>query len=253
VSGRVADKVAIVTGGARGIGESMVRALHREGAIVVVADRSGGESALVEELGERALAINIDVRDVDGVAAMVDHTVEEFGRLDILCNNAGIEGDIGLLTTCTPENFENVVAINLRGTFVGMQRGIEAMLRTGGGSIINTSSASGLVGFPQLALYSATKAAILGLTRTAAAEYARAGIRVNAICPGLIRTPLFEQLERDDPAAFAEFIGAAEAMTAMGRVGNPDEIGSVAVFLGSDESSYLTGASIPVDGGYTAV
>lgn len=246
-------KVGIVTGGGRGIGESIARALHADGGLIAVADITGDQDVVAADLGDRAIPVHADVSDPEAVRALVEQTVREYGRLDILCNNAGIEGDIGLLADCSEANFERVLAVNLRGVLFGMQHGIDAMFNTGGGSIINIASAAALVGFPRLAVYSASKAAVVGLTRTAAAEYAKAGIRVNAICPGLIRTPLFELLEREDPQRFGEFIGAAEAMTAMGRVGQPSEIGSVAVFLAADDSSYVTGAAIPVDGGYTAV
>jgi NAD(P)-dependent dehydrogenase (short-subunit alcohol dehydrogenase family) len=250
---RLQGKVAIVTGGGSGIGAAMVRGLHAEGARVVIADVSGQEDQVAAQLGDRAVAMNTDMRDDDAVSQLVTRTVQEFGKLDVMCNNAGIDGDIAPTADCSLENFDRVLAVNTRGVFLGLRHAIPAMLAGGGGSIINTASIAGLVAFPGLPAYCASKGAVLGLTRSVAVEYGKAGIRCNAICPGVVQTPLLESLQRRDPESFDQLIAGAEAMTALGRVAQPAEIGAVAVFLASDESSFLTGAAIPVDGAYTAV
>jgi meso-butanediol dehydrogenase / (S,S)-butanediol dehydrogenase / diacetyl reductase len=252
VGGRVAGKVAIVTGGASGIGEGMVRALHAEGAQIVVADISGNEEQVAGELGERAIAVNTDVTDDAAVAEMVKSAVEEFGQLDVLCNNAGIDGEMAPTAECTLENFDRVMSVNTRAVFLGLRHAIPAMIEGGGGSIVNTASIAGLVGFQGMPAYCTSKAAVLGLTRSVALEYAAAGIRCNAICPGVIKTALLEGLEKKEPELFAELLGSTEERTALGRLGAPSEIGAATVFLASDESSFLTGVALPVDGGYTA-
>ena len=249
---RLEGKVAIVTGGASGIGEAMVHALHAEGARVVIGDISGNEQTVAAELGERVRGVRTDVSKDEDVRDLVERTVAEFGRLDILCNNAGIGGTPAPLAEWTPKDFDSVLNVNLRGVYHGLRHGIPAMLAGGGGSIINTSSAAGFVAFRGLSVYGATKAGIIALTRSVAVEYGNLGIRANAICPGGIMTPAAAQLEAEQPAAFAEWRAAFEVRQG-GRMGSPPEIGAVAAFLASDESSFLNGASIRVDGGYTAV
>jgi meso-butanediol dehydrogenase / (S,S)-butanediol dehydrogenase / diacetyl reductase len=253
IAGRVAGKVAIVTGGASGIGEGMVRALHAEGAQVVIADISGNEEQVAGELGDRATAVNVDVSDDAAVAGMVKSAMEEFGHLDVLCNNAGIDGEIAPVAEYPLEAYDRVLSVNTRAVFLGTRHAIPAMIESGGGSIINTASIAGMVAFPGLSAYCASKAAVIGLTRSTAVEYAKAGVRCNAICPGVIKTALLDALEAREPEKFAEVIEPAKQMTALGRIGDPPEIASAAVFLASDESSFLTGAAIPVDGGYTAI
>jgi NAD(P)-dependent dehydrogenase (short-subunit alcohol dehydrogenase family) len=252
--GRLAGKVAIVTGGASGIGEGMVQALHAAGAHVAVADISGRQDEVAAALGDRTLAIAVDVTDDDTVGAMVQRTVEEFGRLDVICNNAGIDGEISPAADYAPDAFDRVLAVNTRGVYSGIRHAIPAMLQSGGGgSIINTASIAGMVAFPGLSAYCASKGAVIALTRCVAVEYAKAGIRCNAICPGVIETPLLKALETREPEMYAQLLAGAEAMTALGRIGQPAEIAAAAVFLASDEASFLTGAAIPVDGAYTAV
>lgn len=247
MSGRVEGKVALVTGGASGLGYAIVRALASEGARVVVADISGQQDDVAAELGEAGHAVHADVSVEEDVRDMIEAAVEKFGRLDVLCNNAGIDGDLATTAEMATENFDRVVAVNLRSVFLGHKHGIPAMVESGGGSVINTASVAARAGMPTGAAYCAAKTGVLGLTRVAAIEYAQAGVRVNAICPAVIQTPMVEALG-DDPA-----IQTAIQMTPVGRIGKPEEIGSVALFLASDESSYITGVELPVDGGYGAI
>jgi NAD(P)-dependent dehydrogenase (short-subunit alcohol dehydrogenase family) len=245
-------KVAIVTGGGRGIGEGIARRFVEAGARVVIVDVVDAR-ALADDLGERAHSVVADVSDEEAVGRTIADIVDAQGRIDILCNNAGIDGEHAMTVDCTLENFDRVHSVNTRGVFLGMKYVLPVMISQGGGTIINVASAAGIVGMPKLAAYCSSKAAVLGLTRTAALEYGGLGIRVNAICPGLIRTPMFDELEREDPAQHAQLTGAVLAMTAVGRIGTPAEIGDAAVFLAGDTSSFITGAALPVDGGYTAV
>src|SRR6516165_2336330 len=250
--GTLDGRVAIVTGGGRGIGEAIVRELHAAGASVVIADITGDEDGLARELGERARAVRGDVTDDASIRTAVEATVRDYGRLDILCNNAGIDGDVAPIADCTPEIFDHVITVNLRGVFVGMHHAIPAMLKNGGGAVINIASAAAYLGLPGLAPYCASKAGILGLTRAAAAEYSSAGIRVNAVCPGIIKTAILESVQQHNPEAGRALIAAAEARALIGRLGTPAEIASVVAFLASDASSYITGTAITADGGYTA-
>jgi NAD(P)-dependent dehydrogenase (short-subunit alcohol dehydrogenase family) len=248
VSGRLEGKVAVVTGGASGIGRATVELFHAEGASVVVADVSGRETEVADRLGERALAVNVDVSDSSSVAALIDTTVTRFGALDVLHNNAGIEGTIAPLEDTDEAAFDRVVAVNLRGVYLGMRYAIPAMKARGGGSIVNTASAAGLVGMPMLSAYCATKGGVVQLTKAAGAELAPSGIRVNAICPGPIDTPLLRELGREHPEA----VSGAVALTPMARQAQPEEIARVALFLASDDSSFVTGAALAADGGLTA-
>ncbi len=244
-------KVAIVTGAARGIGEGIARRFVAAGARVVIVDVIDARE-LADDLGESAHAVVADVTDGEAFRRTIADAVDTLGRIDIMCNNAGVDGEHAATADCTLENFDRVHSVNVRGVFLGMKYVLPVMISQSGGTIINVASAAGIVGMPKLAAYSSSKAAVLGLTRTAALEYGTVGIRVNAICPGLIRTPMFDELERDDPAQHAQLTGAVLAMTAVGRIGTPAEIGDAAVFLASDTSSFITGAALPVDGGYTA-
>ena len=199
--GTLDGKVAIVTGGGSGIGRAIGIAMAAEGATVVLADITGAQDAVASEIGAAASAVHANVTSADDVKALVEDTVGTHGQLDVLCNNAGIDGDIGPLADCTLENFDRVIAVNLRGVFLGMRHGIPAMLAGSGGSIINTASVAAFVAFEGASPYCAAKAGVVGLTRTAAVECSRAGVRVNAICPGVIRTALMEGLEQNAPRA----------------------------------------------------
>ncbi|MHB8691923.1 MAG: SDR family NAD(P)-dependent oxidoreductase [Solirubrobacteraceae bacterium] len=177
MSNRLEGKVAIVTGGAGGIGEGIARRLLAAGAEVAIADVTGAQHALADELGENTVGIDADVTDEAATHAMIERTVSHFGRLDVLCNNAGLDGDIAPITDCPLENYERFMAVNVRRVFLGIKHAVPAMLTSGGGSIINTASAAGMVGMPGLGAYSTSKAAVIGLTRTGALECSRAGVR----------------------------------------------------------------------------
>lgn len=246
---RLQHKVALVTGGASGIGLAIVERFHAEGACVVIADISGEQTAVAARLGERALGVRADVSISADVQAMLKTASDHFGGLDILCNNAGIDGDLKSIADFDEHNYERVMAINLRSVFLGMKYGIPLLKQRGGGSIINTSSLASLIGKQGLGIYGASKAAINQLTRSAAVEYAADRIRVNAICPGGTETAIVAQLVRDHPEAVA----ASLALTPIGRFAQPAEIANVALFLASDESSYVTGVALPVDGGYSVL
>lgn len=243
-------KVAIVTGAARGIGAAIARALDARGATVVVADVSGDENALAVQL-TNGLGMHCDVAIEEDVEAMIAQTVERFGRLDVLCNNAGIDGELGPLSETSTANFDRVVDVNMRGVFFGMRQAIPAMITGGGGSIVNIASIAAVVAFAGTSAYAASKAGVIGLTRVAALEYGAAGVRVNAILPGVIATQMLVDLRHTDPATYQIIVDDGESMAAQKRLGRPEEIGSVAAFLASDEASFVTGAAIPVDGGYT--
>jgi NAD(P)-dependent dehydrogenase (short-subunit alcohol dehydrogenase family) len=246
VPGTLTGKVAVVTGGGSGIGRAIAQALHREGARVVVGDISGEEKVTAEALGDGALAVGVDVTKAAEVAELMQAALDGFGPIDILCQAAGIEGELGPTGECREENFDRVMAVNVKGTFLGMRAALPLMAANGGGAIINMASMASWVVLPGMAPYCASKGAVLQLTRTAAVEYAQTGIRINAICPGPVDTPM---LRRTGQAV----VDASVAATPMGRLARPEEIASLAVFLASDAASYVTGAGLTVDGGYSAL
>lgn len=246
MAGRLADKVAVVTGAGSGMGAAIVERFCEEGARVVAADVSGREADTAARVGEACVAVHADVSRAEDVKAMLDLAVTRFGRLDVLCNNAGIQGQIARTADYDDEEFDRVIAVNLRGVYLGMKHAIPLMLKTGGGSIVNTSSMAALVAFPMLPAYTASKGGVSMLTRLTAAEYAADGIRVNAILPGAIDTGMTQAMPKD-------YIDGAVKATLMGRIGKPQEISALALFFASDESSFITGAEVPVDGGYTLV
>lgn len=241
--------VAIVTGGASGIGLAIVERLHGKGASVVVADRSGAQTEVAARLGGRALAVQADVTSSAEIQAMFDITCAQFGGIDILCNNAGIDGGINLVADTSEELFDRILNTNLRSVFLCMKYGIPLMKQRGGGAIVNTSSLASLISSRGLGVYGASKAAINQLTRSAAAEYATDGIRVNAICPGGTATPLVQELFGNSPDAGA----ASIANTPMGRFASTSEVADAVLFLASGQSSYITGVTLPLDGGYSVV
>jgi NAD(P)-dependent dehydrogenase (short-subunit alcohol dehydrogenase family) len=242
--GRLDGKVSIITGAGSGIGAATARRFHAEGAKVVLADVSGNQEAIAKELGDGALSVHADVSQGESVQAMIAAAVDTFGRLDVLHNNAGIDGEIAAVGDMSEEGWDQVQAINLRGVFLGIKYAVPAMLRNGGGSIINTASMAATVAFPQMASYCAAKGGVIMLTKTAAAEYAGQGIRVNAISPGTIQTAITEHLPQD-------MITAIIGRNPVGRIADAGEVASLAVFLASDESGFITGADYLIDGGYT--
>ncbi|NIJ11166.1 NAD(P)-dependent dehydrogenase (short-subunit alcohol dehydrogenase family) [Saccharomonospora amisosensis] len=245
---RLNGKVAIVTGGGSGIGKSVAVAFHREGAKVLVADLSGAEKEVADTLGDGAAAFSVDVSDEGQVQAMIEACVSSFGGVDILANVAGIDGARTPLQNYDSSLFQRVMDVNLMGTFLAMKHAFPAMAQRGGGSVINMSSIGGLIATPTMAPYCSSKGGVVQLTRVGAIEGAPMAVRVNAICPGLIDTPLVRKMGEAAPEA----IEGAKQMTPMGRMGRPEEISALALFLASDESPFLTGAAIPVDGGYTS-
>ncbi len=246
--GRVAGKIALITGAARGMGAAHARALAHEGATVAIADiaADAGEqlAAEVRSAGGDASYHDHDVTDAGAWRAVVSAVEQTHGPIDVLVNNAGIQvRSTGI--EADDDEWAKVIAVNQRGVFLGMQAVIPSMVRHGGGSIINVASVAALVGLRGSIPYQASKAAVLGLTRGAAVSYGPDNIRVNAICPGLVVTGMTESAS---PAA----VEALKAQIPLGRDGRPEEIAAVVVFLASDESSYLTGVALPVDGGFTA-
>lgn len=249
MNGILEGKVALITGAGSGIAAAAARLFHKEGARIVLADVSGKEADLAAELGERVVSCHADVSKSQDVQAMIDMAITHFGQLDILCNVAGITGPQGSLEDAREEDFDSVIAVNIRGLFLSMKYALPHLVRDGGGVIVNISSATALVGMPGLAVYSATKGAIIATTRVIAAEYASKGVRANVICPGGIETPIYlEHLARDP-----ESVNKTVSLIPAGRVGKPEEIAQAMLFLASDASSYMTGAVVPVDGGQTAV
>ena len=243
--GRLDGKVAIITGGARGQGEAEVRLFVAEGAKVVISDvLVDAGRALADELGEAAVFLRHDVSREEDWEAAINTATERFGGLDVLVNNAGILFN-ATIAKHTLADFERVVAVNQTGVFLGIRAAIAPMTARGGGSIVNISSGAGLRATKFGFAYAATKYAVTGITAAAALELARNRIRVNSIHPGVIDTPM---VASDDPTMNDRLVRA----TPMRRVGEPQEIANVALFLAGDESSYMTGAHVPVDGGITA-
>ena len=243
---RLEGKVAIVTGAGSGIGNAAARLFAAEGAKVVCADASGREAEVASLIGDAALAAHVDVSSGSDVERMIGTAVERFGALDVLFNNAGISIPHQGLIEVDEEQFDALVAVNLKGVFLGMKHAIPVMLRAGGGSIVNTASAAGLVGFQGLAVYAGTKGGVVQMTKSAALDYADTGVRINAICPGMTYTGLAGAEPDAEPPP------GAHLPTPMARWGRAEELAAAALFLASDESSFITGAAIPVDGGYVA-
>ncbi|HTY86833.1 MAG TPA: SDR family oxidoreductase [Candidatus Acidoferrum sp.] len=248
------NKVALVTGGTSGIGAATALAFARAGAKVVVSGRREQEGnevvARLQRNGGDARFIKADVAHEPEVAALVEKTLAAYGRLDAAFNNAGFEGEVGKSThEQSTTNYHRVMDINVLGVLLAMKHEVPAMLKNGGGAIVNTSSVGGLIGFPGVGVYVASKHAVLGLTKTAALEYATQGIRVNAVSPGGIVTPM---LDRFTGGADTEFFKQLTALHPMGRTGTPEEIAEAVVWLCSDKASFVTGQSLTVDGGFTA-
>jgi len=246
------NKIAIVTGAASGIGRATAMLFASEGAKVVAADWDGDKGQrLAEEILERdgdAIFVKADVSSPDDVQRIVQKAVEAYGHLDVIFNNAGVEGEQAPTAECSLENWDRVIAINLKGVFLGMKYAIPEMLKNGGGAVINNASVAGLVGFQGIPAYCASKGGVIQLTKTAALEYAKQGIRINAICPGVIATPMVERFIGGNEEIQKTF----EALEPVGRFGRPEEVAELALFLAGSGSSFCTGAPFIVDGGFVA-
>lgn len=244
--------VALVTGGSAGIGRATALAFGSRGATVAVCDveavRGQAVAKEVDGLGGRGLFVEVDVADPASVERAVGTVMHETGRIDHAFNNAGIEGDQAVTGDATLENWNRVIGINLTGVWLCMRAELEVMAAQGSGTIVNCSSVAGLVGFPGIGAYTASKHGVVGLTRTAALEYATTGIRVNAVCPGVIATEMIERFTHGDPAAEEQLL----ATEPVGRLGTPDEIATSVLWLSSPASSFVTGQAIAVDGGFVA-
>ena len=249
---RLQSRVAVVTGGASGIGEATVRRFVEEGAQVVVADlqREPGE-ALAAELGAAVRFIATDVTDEQQIAAAVDLAVAEFGRLDVMFNNAGIVGVVGSVAETSLEQWDRTVAVLMRGVFLGMKHAARVMVPQRSGSIISTSSTAGVMGGLGPHCYTACKHAVIGLTKSVASELSRKGIRVNAISPGSTVSPMTASFIMGDLAAVDATTNAIAAGTPLGVAGMPIDIANAALFLASDESKHMTGQTMVIDGGQT--
>ena len=250
-NGSHAGKVAFVTGAANGIGRAAALAFAREGASVVVADVSeqgNQETArMIEELGERALAVRCDVSRAEEVKAALDKAVEAFGRLDYAFNNAGLEQPVTAAADLTEEQWDRIVGVDLRGVFLCMRHEIPLMLRHGGGAIVTTSAGAGVKGFAGQAAYCAAKYGIVGLSKAAALDYAKSNIRINAVCPGIVETPMMDRFSGGTPEGRERVI----AQEPVGRMGRPEEIAAAVLWLCSDAAAFVVGHAMVVDGGQT--
>lgn len=245
-------KVAIVTGGSFGIGRATAVAFARQGANVVVADliedKENETIKSIESTGGNTLFVKCDVSKSSEVSNLIEKTIARFGKIDFAFNNAGIEGLSAITHECTEANWDNTININLKGIWLCMKNEIPAMLKNNKGIIINCASVAGLVGFPGSPAYVASKHAVVGLTKTAALEYAKQGIRVNAVCPGVIHTAMIDRLTGKDKEVEKQFTN----MEPVGRMGNPEEVAEAVIWLCSDAASFITGVALPVDGGFTS-
>jgi NAD(P)-dependent dehydrogenase (short-subunit alcohol dehydrogenase family) len=250
---RLDSKVAVITGAASGIGRGTALCLAREGAAVVAADLNsqGGERVIGEiaAAGGRAVFQHTDVTSEADIKSAVDRAVKEYGRLDIMFNNAGLVGAVGPIEAVSAEDWDKTVAVLMRSVFLGIKYAVEPMRKSGGGSIISTSSVAAFLPGLYGAAYAASKGAVISLTRAAAMQLGRDRIRVNCICPGVISTPIWGAIPgMDDPAILAQALGHAQTIP---RVGQPEDIASMVLFLAGDESQWITGQALVVDGGLT--
>ena len=254
MSGQLNGKVALITGGALGIGRATALTFAREGAKLIIADMNedGGQQTvhMITEHGGEATFVQVDVSRATEVEALISKTVQTYGRLDCAHNNAGIGSRPRvLLHELSEESWERVISINLKGVWLCMKYELIQMCTQGGGAIVNTASIMGLVGsWSRSGVYNASKHGVVGLTKTAALEYAKSGIRVNAVCPGYIRTPLIEEALASNPEMEAQIV----ARHPVGRMGRPEEIAEAVMWLCSDAASFVTGHTMTVDGGYVA-
>jgi NAD(P)-dependent dehydrogenase (short-subunit alcohol dehydrogenase family) len=240
-------KTVIITGAASGIGKAAALLFAKEGANVVLSDITDAEklAAEIRETGGKAIFIKTDVSKPEEMKKLVEDTVKIFGKLDIAVNNAGISGEQNLIGDMSIEGWENILKVNLHSVFYGMKYQVQAMLKTGGGSIVNISSILGAVGFAGAAGYTAAKHGMLGLTQAAALEYSAQNIRINAVGPGFIDTPLLQVLD-------SEMKKQIVALHPIGRLGKSEEVAELILWLGSSKASFVTGSYYPIDGGYLA-
>ena len=247
------NKVALVTGATSGIGRATAIAFAREGAKVVVSGRRQAEGeetvALIKKAGGEAAFVKTDVTKESDLSSLVAKTISTYGRLDAAFNNAGVEGKLGPIHEQTLENYHHIMDANVLGVVFSLKHEITVMLKQGSGAIVNNASVGGLIGFAGAGIYSASKHAVLGLTKTAALEYARQGIRVNAVSPGAIETPMFD---RFTGGVGTDIHAQLKNMHPIGRTGRPEEIAEAVVWLCSDKASFVTGQSLTADGGFTA-
>ena len=252
MASRLDGKVAVVTGGSSGIGRTAALTLATEGARVAIGNRrvrEGEETVrLIREAGGEAMLVRTDVTKAAEVEALMRVTVEAYGRLDCAFNNAGTAGETALTADCTEENWELTLTLNLKGVWLSMKYEIPEMLKNGGGTIVNNASVGGIVGMRGRPAYAASKGGVIQLTRTAALEYAKLGIRVNAVCPGFILTPMVEGPMSLKP----ELEEQIKRIQPMGRLGTPQEVADAVVWLCSDASSFVTGHTLVLDGGLAA-
>lgn len=251
-AGTFTDQVAFVTGASAGIGLATARAFAEAGAAVALVghdlDETRAQTHVLEAAGHRVLALACDVSDESQVATAVEKTVDEFGRIDVAYNNAGIQSPVTDAAEETLETFERVNNVNLRGVWASMKHELRHMREQGSGAIVNCSSIGGLIGLPGRAAYHASKHGVIGLTRSAAIEYAPRGVRINAICPGTIETPMVQHMLETGDLDRDEFVNAQP----IGRLGRAEEIAAAVLFLCSPAASFIVGTALPVDGGYTA-
>ena len=254
---RFEGRVVIITGAAGGIGRAAVRRFASEGAKIVAVDLAGsdldGTVAAVAGAGAAITTVTADVRSDSDVATYVAKALDAYGRVDALFNNAGIEGPIASLVDCPADGFDRVMDVNVRGVWLGIKHAGPAIAASGGGAIVNTASMLGLSGIAQMGAYVASKHAVIGLTRTAALEFAPLGVRVNAVAPAPVDTRMIRSIEEgfnpDDPSGVREII---ESKVPLERYATPEEIAAVAAFLCSDDATYMTGTVVPIDGGTQA-
>lgn len=246
------NRVALVTGAGSGIGRATALAFARAGARVVASDiaTTGLDETiqLIEEDHHKAIGVRADVSKDADMRRVVEEAMGMFGRLDFAHNNAGIEGATAPLVSYPEDVFDKVLSVNLKGVWLGMKHEIPRILESGGGAIVNTASIAGLVGFPNAIAYTAAKHGVVGLTRAAALEYGKQGIRVNAVCPGVIATPMIDRATASDP----RMLDALKAGHPIGRLGRPEEIANAVVWLCSSEASFVTGHALTIDGGWVA-
>ncbi len=243
-------KVVVITGGASGLGKAMVERFNKEGASIVVADINDKDGKKLAKSLKDGMYINCDVTSSKSVKKLIETTVKKKGSIDVLVNNAGIDGKQAPTHKSTLDNWRKVTAINLDGAFYGMKYGLDAMQKQGSGVIINTSSTAGLVGFENIPPYSASKAGVIQLSKAAAIEYADKGIRINCVCPSVVKTPLVEHFieESEDPEATEKEFNELNPLPGWIQ---PEDVAAAVSFLASDEARYITGVALPIDGGYT--